>query len=77
MLKISPYSETYRQIDLQNISVQSYQQILSLYSTGDRSEIKVIAQLKRTIRDCQREIAQQRRNAYQSRRITMQQRRPI
>lgn len=66
----------YRQ-NLQSIAVLSYQEILALHSTGDRSELKVIAQLKRTIRVCQKEIAQQRQNAYQSRRNAMRQRRPI
>jgi hypothetical protein len=79
MLKTFPYSLLlkHRQVDLHRIIIQAHQEILNLHSTGYKSEIKVIAQLKSTIRVCQKEIAHQRRNSYQLRRITMQQRRPI
>ncbi|AFY72887.1 hypothetical protein Syn7502_00753 [Synechococcus sp. PCC 7502] len=62
---------------LQKISAQSYQSIPILQSTGNVGVIKVITQLKRTTNLCQKAIAQERRNAYQARRNTMQNRCPV
>jgi hypothetical protein len=62
---------------LQIISTQAYQPLLSLQLNDSPDSIKIMKQLKRTINLCQRAIAQERRNAYQSRRLAMQRRRAI
>jgi hypothetical protein len=73
MIKTSLYLEK----NLQKISRQSYQEVLILQSIADPNAVKVLSELKKTINLCQKAIAQERRNAYQSRRLAMQRRRPI
>jgi len=73
MIKTSPYLEK----NLQKISQQLYQEVRVLQSIADPSAVKVLSELKRTINLCQKAIAQERRNTYQSRRLAMQRRRPI
>jgi hypothetical protein len=73
MIKTSLYLEK----NLQKISRQSYQEVLILQSIADPNTIKVLSKLKSTINLCQKAIAQERRNTYQSRRLAMQRRRPI